>query len=146
MNILKDINNNPLTIGKCYKIIGQYVKQTIKINDNTYLGELNEIIGEYIIDLFELESLDLLNINRSVLAEKDLNAFIALGKTITNGVRNKLIEILCDENSVLRTDKKLFDVIFKKQSSVKMLMPVSVGDYTDFYSSIDHATNIGTMI
>ena len=44
---MKDINNNPLTIGKCYKIIGQYVKQTIKINDNTYLGELNEIIGEY---------------------------------------------------------------------------------------------------
>ena len=103
-------------------------------------------IGDYIIDLFELESLDLLNINRSVFAEKDLNAFIALGKTITNGVRNKLIEILSDENSVLRTDKKLFDVIFKKQSSVKMLMPVSVGDYTDFYSSIDHATNIGTMI
>lgn len=46
-SIMKDINNNPLTIGKCYKIIGQYVKQTIKINDNTYLGELNEIIGEY---------------------------------------------------------------------------------------------------
>jgi len=103
-------------------------------------------IGDYIIDLFELESLDLLNINCSVLAEKDLNAFIALGKTITNGVRNKLIEILCDETSVLRTDKKLFDAIFKKQSAVKMLMPVSVGDYTDFYSSIDHATNIGTMI
>ena len=63
-------------------------------------------IGDYIIDLFELESLDLLNINRSALAEKDLNAFIALGKTLTNGVRNKLIEILCDENSVLKTDKK----------------------------------------
>ena len=44
---MKDINNNPLTIGKCYKIIGQYVKQNLKINDNTYLGELNEIIGEY---------------------------------------------------------------------------------------------------
>jgi fumarylacetoacetase len=103
-------------------------------------------IGDYIIDLFELESLDLLDINRSVFAEKDLNSFIALGKSITNAVRDKLIEILCDENSVLRTDKKLFDSIFKKQSSVKMLMPVSVGDYTDFYSSIDHATNIGTMI
>jgi fumarylacetoacetase len=103
-------------------------------------------IGDYIIDLYELESLDTFDINRSVFNEKFLNSFIGLGKTITKGVRNKLIEILCDENAVLRTDKKLFDLVFKKQSAVKMLMPVHVGDYTDFYSSIDHATNIGTMI
>jgi hypothetical protein len=44
---MKDINNNPLTIGKCYKNIGNYVKQTLNIKDDTYLGELNEIIGEY---------------------------------------------------------------------------------------------------
>ena len=47
MNILKDINNNPLKIGQCYKNIGQYVKQTVNIKDDTYLGKLNEIIGEY---------------------------------------------------------------------------------------------------
>lgn len=103
-------------------------------------------IGEYIIDLFELESQDLLDIDRSVFDQKYLNAFIELGKPVTNKIRTRLIEILCDEKSVLRTDKKLFDAVFKKQSSVKMLMPVQVGDYTDFYSSIDHATNIGTMI
>ncbi len=103
-------------------------------------------IGEYIIDLFELESQDLLDIDRSVFDQKYLNAFIELGKPVTNKIRTRLIEILCDEKSVLRTDKKLFDAVFKKQSSVKMLMPVHVGDYTDFYSSIDHATNIGTMI
>jgi hypothetical protein len=50
MNILKDINNNPLTIGKCYKNIGQYVKKTLRINDNTYLGKLNEIEGIYGLD------------------------------------------------------------------------------------------------
>lgn len=103
-------------------------------------------IGDYIIDLFELESQDLLDIDRSVFDQKYLNAFIELGKPVTNKIRTRLIEILCDGNSVLRTDKKLFDSVFKKQSSVKMLMPVQVGDYTDFYSSIDHATNIGTMI
>ena len=47
MNILKDINNNPLKIGQCYKNIGHYVKQTVNIKDDTYLGKLNEIIGEY---------------------------------------------------------------------------------------------------
>ena len=103
-------------------------------------------IGDYIIDLFELAHLDLLGVNKSVFAEKNLNTFIALGKPITNAVRNKIIEILCDHNSNLRTDEKLFNTVFKKQSSVKLLMPVAVGDYTDFYSSIDHATNIGTMI
>lgn len=47
MNITKDINNNPLTIGKCYKNIGRYVKQSVVIRDNTYLGRLNEIEGIY---------------------------------------------------------------------------------------------------
>lgn len=102
-------------------------------------------IGEYIIDLFELESMDVFDINRSVFDQTHLNDFIALGKNITNGVRNKLIEILCDDSSVLKTDAALFKRIFKKQTDVTMLMPVKVGDYTDFYSSIDHATNVGTM-
>lgn len=103
-------------------------------------------IGDYIIDLYELESQDLLDINRSVFTEKYLNSFIELGKPVTNAVRTKLIEMLCDENSIFNKDKSLFNSVFKKQQHVKMLMPVRVGDYTDFYSSIDHATNIGAMI
>lgn len=103
-------------------------------------------IGDYIIDLFELESADLLDMNRSVFEKKYLNSFIKLGKKTTNRVRTRLQEILCDQDSILKKDKKFFDKVFKKQSDVQMLMPVKVGDYTDFYSSIDHATNIGTMI
>ncbi len=103
-------------------------------------------IGEYIIDLFVLESADLLDINRSVFEEEYLNSFIGLGKPVTNLIRKKLIDILCDQNSILKKDEHFFKKVFKKQSAVKMLMPVKVGDYTDFYSSIDHATNIGTMI
>jgi fumarylacetoacetase len=102
-------------------------------------------IGDYIIDLFELESKDVFDINRSVFDQAYLNDFISLGKPTTNKVREKIIELLCDENSVLKTDKDLYAKVFKKQSDVKMLMPVKVGDYTDFYSSIDHATNVGTM-
>lgn len=103
-------------------------------------------IGDYIIDLFELESQDVLDISRSVFEEKTLNSFIALGKKVTNGVRNKLIELLCDSSSIFKTNEQLFKSVFKKQSTVNMLMPVNVGDYTDFYSSLDHAVNIGTMI
>jgi fumarylacetoacetase len=103
-------------------------------------------IGDHIIDLFEMESADLLDINRSVFEKRTLNSFIRLGKKATNRVRTRVQEILCDETSVLNTDKKFFAKVFKKRSEVQMLMPVKVGDYTDFYSSIDHATNIGTMI
>ncbi|MGE0566810.1 MAG: fumarylacetoacetase [Bacteroidia bacterium] len=102
-------------------------------------------IGDYIIDLFELESKDVFDINRTVFDQEYLNDFIALGKPVTNKVREKLIQLLSDENSVLKTDSDLYNRVFKKQSEVKMLMPVKVGDYTDFYSSIDHATNVGTM-
>ncbi len=102
-------------------------------------------IGDYIIDLYELESADVFDINRSVFDKQFLNDFIELGKPITNKVREKLQNLLCDSNSVLKTNESLYNHVFKKQSAVKMLMPVKVGDYTDFYSSIDHATNVGTM-
>ena len=116
-------------------------------SDNNVEHHACSAIGDYIIDLFELESrTDIFDIDQLFFERHCLNSFIALGKSITNAVRNKLIEILCDEKSVLNTDKNLFNSVFKKQNVVTMLMPVSVGDYTDFYSSIDHATNIGTMI
>lgn len=115
-------------------------------SDNNVKNRVCSAIGDYIIDLFELESRDVFDINRSVFEDQYLNSFIELGKPVTTKVRTKLQELLCDESSFLKTDKAFFDKVFKKQSAVKMLMPVKIGDYTDFYSSIDHATNIGTMI
>jgi fumarylacetoacetase len=101
-------------------------------------------IGHYILDLAVLAQNGLLNVPAAVLEAQFLNDFIGLGKKITSEIRRTLVSLLCDENSKLR-DKTLFAKAFKKQADVKMLMPVKVGDYTDFYSSIDHATNVGTM-
>lgn len=103
-------------------------------------------IGNYIVDLYELANAGLIPVEKEVLEQAVLNDFIALGKATTTEVRNKIITLLSDEKSVLKTDATLFQKALKKQSAVKMLMPVRVGDYTDFYSSIDHATNIGAMI
>lgn len=103
-------------------------------------------IGEYIIDLYELAENRFIITDKSLLDREFLNDFINLGKPATNVIRTRIVELLSNENTELNTDKALFNKIFKKQSDVKMLMPVKVGDYTDFYSSIDHATNIGTMI
>jgi fumarylacetoacetase len=98
-------------------------------------------IGEYIIDLYELAYQGFIETDKIHFEKPYLNDFIALGKTETTGIRNRIIELLSDENSRLRNNK----TIFKKQNAVTMRMPVNVGDYTDFYSSIDHATNVGSM-
>lgn len=106
-------------------------------------------IGDYIIDLYELSRngyFDALNIPLEYFQSPVLNDLIALGKKTTNSLRERISELLRDTNTELQNHNELHFLIFKKQSDVKMLLPVHVGDYTDFYSSMDHAVNIGTMI
>lgn len=103
-------------------------------------------IGDKAIDLHELALAGLIAAPAEVFVNQNLNAFIALGKSVTTKVRSDIQKLLCDENSNLKTDAALQAKVLVPQTDLKMLMPVAVGDYTDFYSSIDHATNIGTMI
>ena len=106
-------------------------------------------IGNYIIDLYELANLGYLSnlsINKEVFNNAYLNDFIDLGKDLTRALRDRLSDLLEKSNDELQNNKDAFATVFKLQSAVNMLLPVKVGDYTDFYSSIDHATNIGTMI
>ncbi len=98
-------------------------------------------IGEHILDLVALAELDVFDFNTAVLEKEVLNDFISLGKEITNRVRKDIQHWLQDEDSVLAGKPELFVL----QSDAQMHMPVYIGDYTDFYSSIEHATNVGTM-
>ncbi|SNZ01086.1 fumarylacetoacetase [Flagellimonas pacifica] len=98
-------------------------------------------IGEHILDLVAVAELDVFDFNTAVLEKEVLNDFISLGKTITNRVRKDIRHWLQDEDSVLAGKPELFVL----QSEAQMHMPVYIGDYTDFYSSIEHATNVGTM-
>ena len=106
-------------------------------------------IGSYAIDLYELASRGFfakLNIDKEVFNKAYLNDFMNLGKDVTRALRDRLSELLDSNNKELQDNNEVFNHIFKSQTAVNMLLPVKVGDYTDFYSSIDHATNIGTMI
>ncbi|WP_136467501.1 fumarylacetoacetase [Flagellimonas onchidii] len=98
-------------------------------------------IGEHILDLVAVAELDVFDFNTAVLEKEVLNDFISLGKEITNRVRKDIQHWLQDEDSVLARKPELFVL----QSDAQMHMPVYIGDYTDFYSSIEHATNVGTM-
>jgi fumarylacetoacetase len=74
-----------------------------------------------------------------------LNDFISDGKKTWRLVRNRLAEIFDENNSSLRDNKKQKDIVIFKMDDIEMQLPVQIGDYTDFYSSKEHATNVGKM-
>ncbi len=102
---------------------------------------LATIIGDQVVDLYALAELgyfDDLKIKKTVFKKDYLNDFMVLGKVKTNAVRKRVQEILSDF-------KKLPPSVFYHENSVQLHLPVQIGDYTDFYSSIEHATNVGKM-
>lgn len=105
-------------------------------------------IGDVVIDLATLYDFgffdDVEGINDNVFEAYTLNEFIELGKTVTSAVRLKIQELLL-EGSILSRDEKTIEECFYDLDQVKMMMPVHVPNYTDFYSSIEHATNVGKM-
>ncbi|MEL6192679.1 MAG: fumarylacetoacetase [Bacteroidota bacterium] len=101
-------------------------------------------IGEQVIDVYAVAELGLLTefkLNKEVFLSEFLNELISLGKPITSGIRLKLQQLLSEENSPLKDQPG----VFHSQADVKLHLPVKIGDYTDFYSSLEHATNVGKM-
>ncbi len=104
-------------------------------------------IGDQVADLVVLAAhgfFDDLNIDHQVFAQPYLNDLIGLGKAKTRAIRNRLSAIL-DADLEEWDASELAGFFLHEQSQVQMLMPVKVGDYTDFYSSMEHATNVGKM-
>ena len=101
-------------------------------------------VGNKVIDLLACNELNIfedLNIDNSIFENDFLNDFINLGKNKTNKVREIIQLQLTDDNSVLKKNNGLII----SMNNIEMHLPVKIGDYTDFYSSIEHASNIGSM-
>ncbi|KAH0954473.1 hypothetical protein HN011_011212 [Eciton burchellii] len=73
-----------------------------------------------------------------------LNNFMSLGRPAWLEARSKLQELLSADNHTLQ-NAKIQSKVFVAQEDAIMHLPAKIGDYTDFYSSINHATNIGIM-
>ncbi|UJP63402.1 fumarylacetoacetase [Mongoliitalea daihaiensis] len=105
-------------------------------------------IGDKIVDLSVLHEegffSELSQLPHDIFLRDALNDFIALGKPVTRRVREKVQELLVDENDSLK-EHTCRGKAMVNRSEAQMLLPVKIGDYTDFYSSIEHATNVGTM-
>jgi len=116
--------------------------------DKDLLPRVGVAIGDYVLDLAKLKKAGLfnaLNFDTNVFAKSSLNDFIALGKKTTSVVRARISKLLEERNPELRDDQKTKARVLNKISDVRMLLPVAIGDYTDFYSSMEHARNVGTM-
>ncbi|MCX6198385.1 MAG: fumarylacetoacetase [Bacteroidetes bacterium] len=105
-------------------------------------------IGEYILDLAEIASAGLFNLSleqKVSFSHPMLNPFIDMGKSTTNAVRARISDLLNSENSELRDNAELRAKALIKQSDAEMQKPLWILNYTDFYSSKEHATNVGIM-
>lgn len=116
---------------------------------NSLSPRVGAAIGEYVLDLSVIDEAGLLNgtgaEGKNIFSASSLNSFMELGRPVWKKVREKLQYLLDQEAADLRDYEELRLKAFYPQSDVEMLLPVQVGDYTDFYASKEHATNVGTM-
>ncbi|WP_298514573.1 fumarylacetoacetase [uncultured Kordia sp.] len=105
-------------------------------------------IGDYAIDLGALHQLgyfDGIPLTDDIFLQDSLNDFISDGKKTWRLVRNRIGDIFDADNASLRDNAEHRNTIIFTLDEIEMQLPVQIGDYTDFYSSIEHATNVGVM-
>ena len=112
-------------------------------------GRLGVAIGDQIFDLAEAHQAGLLEGldestgagTEAALHSSKLNALMALGPVAWNGVRMRLVSLLGADSE----ERGRVEGCLVSQDQVALELPATIGDYTDFYASIYHATNIGSF-
>ncbi|KAI6657883.1 Fumarylacetoacetate hydrolase domain-containing protein 2A [Oopsacas minuta] len=105
-------------------------------------------IGEYVLDLSKISHLftgPILSKSQAVFTSNVLNGFMGLGKPAWTEARATLQALLSGSDNRLESADDLRKIAVLSQRDVTMHLPANIGDYTDFYSSKEHATNVGTM-
>jgi fumarylacetoacetase len=107
-------------------------------------------IGDFVLDLAFLDEQNLLATasfgGRRVFTESTLNAFMALGPIAWREARQTISRLLREDEPTLRDNEPLRERALVPMTEIEMLLPVEIGDYTDFYSSREHAHNVGVML
>lgn len=105
-------------------------------------------IGDHAIDLGALHQLGYFKdipLTDDIFLQDTLNDFISDGKKTWRLVRNRISEIFESTNQELQKNKDHQKIVLFTMDEIEMQLPVHIGDYTDFYSSKEHATNVGKM-
>lgn len=107
-----------------------------KANPNPRVGTR---LGDFVIDLSILDDEKLFGKPSGFFSDSTLNRLMSSGRDAWREIRQRLIDLLSRNNSPIK--KEAFIPI----QDVQLHLPVAIGDYTDFYASREHATNVGTM-
>ena len=105
-------------------------------------------IGDYAIDLGALHQLgyfDGIELTDDIFLQDSLNDFIADGRKTWRLVRNRISDIFLEGNDDLKKNQEHRNRVLFTMDEIEMQLPVDVGDYTDFYASKEHATNVGSL-
>jgi fumarylacetoacetase len=103
-------------------------------------------IGDYVLDLWELEQDGRFEVGPlGVFSQASLNPFMALGPKVWSKTRARISELLRHDHPELRDNEELRKQALVPLRDVKLHMPITVAGYADFYSSKEHATNVGVM-
>ncbi len=105
-------------------------------------------IGDYVLDLSVLEQSKLLDVSgggEPVFNQGSLNRLMSMGPRVWREARSTIIKLLREDEPALRDHVRLRDRALIHMNDVEMQLPAVIGDYTDFYSSREHATNVGIM-
>ncbi len=104
-------------------------------------------IGDQVLDLAALEARDMISFESAceVFAQPSLNTFMALGPKVWALTRARLSELLRHDNPELRDNAELRTRALVPQALAQLHLPLRISGFTDFYSSKEHATNIGSM-
>jgi len=106
-------------------------------------------IGECVLNLARLEEYGYFDstslVGKTIFAQPTLNEFMSLGATAWHEARAVISNLLRNDNPILRDNADLKEAVLYRRDEVEMVLPVDIGDYTDFYSSREHATNVGIM-
>jgi fumarylacetoacetase len=105
-------------------------------------------IGDRVLDVSALKASLFAGLSKraaEACAESTLNPLMALGSEYASALRSRLIELLDAGHADVDANKRAVEPALVAMREAEMLLPVHIGDYTDFYASIYHATNVGMM-
>ena len=105
-------------------------------------------IGDHVLDLVCMHEngfLDELGLPPGIFNQAHLNSFLSLGRKKVGEVRERISVLLRHDNEELRDNSPARDIGLIPMYEVQLLMPVQVPNYTDFYSSLEHASNVGAI-
>ena len=127
-------------------LVGQNLPFGVFSSKDGLAPRVGVAIGDFVLDLWELEQDSRLDVGPlGVFSQPSLNAFMALGPKIWSKTRARISELLRHDHPELRDNPELRQRALVPMADVKLHLPIAIAGYTDFYSSKEHATNVGVM-